>query len=282
MYGSNDTSEVGLIMNGEQLKQSLKAGKRVYSTLVISTSPRWPDEVRKLDLDFVFLDGEHMPLDRDQLSWLCRTYEAMNLATVVRIPSADPYHASMALDGGASGILAPYIETAEQVKALRAAVKLRPLKGAKSEDILHGEQPDAIMSDYLEEYNKKNLLMINIESVPAIEALDEILAVPQLDAVIIGPHDLSCSLGIPEQYRHPLFEKSVQTIIKKAKVAGVAVGIHYFFGVDQEIHWLQSGMNILIHASDMTAFSAKISSELNEIKSALGDEVVTETRRIHI
>lgn len=269
-------------MNSKQLKQSIKEGKRVYGTLIISTSPRWTEEVRKLNLDFVFLDGEHMPLDRDQLSWMCRTFEAMNLATVVRIPSADPHYASMAIDGGASGILAPYIETAEQVKALRAAVKLRPFKGAKAEAIVNGRQPDKIMSDYLEEYNQNNLLMVNIESVPAIEALDDILAVPQLDAVIIGPHDLSCSLGIPEQYRHPLFEQSVQTIIQKAKAAGVAVGIHYFFGVDQEIHWLQSGMSILIHASDMTAFSAKITEELNEIKLALGDDTITETGRIHI
>jgi hypothetical protein len=56
---------------------------------------------------------------------------------------------------------------------------------------------------YLERRNGDKILIVNIESVPAIEALDEIRAVPGLDAVLIGPHDLSCNLGIPEQYDHP-------------------------------------------------------------------------------
>jgi 4-hydroxy-2-oxoheptanedioate aldolase len=57
------------------------------------------------------------------------------------------------------------------------------------------------------------VLLLNIESAPALAALDEILAVPDIDAVQVGPHDLSCSLGVPEQYAHPRFEEAVQTII---------------------------------------------------------------------
>ncbi len=269
-------------MNSIAFKQTLRRGDRAYGTLIISTSPRWPEEVRKLNLDFVFLDGEHMPLDRDRLSGLCRTYEAMNLATLVRIPSPDPVFASMALDGGASGILAPYIETAEQVRALAAATKLRPLKGEKAAAIVRGAEPDEGMKDYLADYNARNLLMINIESVPAVESLEEILAVGWVDAVIIGPHDLSCSLGIPEQYDHPLFLDTVRTIMRKAAAAGVASGIHYFFGIEQEIEWMKGGMQVLIHASDMTAFSARISSELNTIRTGVGDLISRMDDRIHI
>ncbi|WP_240420683.1 HpcH/HpaI aldolase family protein [Paenibacillus periandrae] len=268
------------------MAKSLKNGERVYGTLIISNSPRWPLEVAKLGLDFVFLDAEHMPLDREQLSWMCRTYRAMNLAPVVRIPCPDPYQASMALDGGACGILAPYIETAEQVQALRAAVKFRPLKGQKLRDIMDGKEfPEPLLADYLQAYNEENLLLVNIESKPALDALDEILAVPELDAVVIGPHDLSCSLGIPEQYGHPQFTEAVQLIIQKARSAGVAAGIHYFFGVDQEIAWAKEGMNLLIHASDMTAFSTNMSREIQLIKDALGDHsgsgTINETK-IHI
>jgi len=270
-------------MNGRQLKERLKQGRRVYGTLIVSTSPRWPEEVRKLGLDFVFLDGEHMPLDREQLSWMCRTYHAMNLPPVVRIPSPDPHWASMALDGGATGVLVPYVETVEQVQALRAATKFRPLKGRKLQAAIDGSEPlKADLAAYVENYNADNLLLINIESKPALEALDEILAVPQVDAVVIGPHDLSCSLGVPEQYRHPLFTEAVSAIVAKARAAGVAAGIHYFFGVDQEIQWAKEGMNLLIHASDMTAFSAKMSEELRRIKEALGDGTQEDDgQRIH-
>lgn len=274
-------------MNSKQLMNELKNGGRVYGTLIVSTSPRWPQEVSKLDIDFVFLDAEHMALDRGLLSWMCQTYKAMNLAPIVRIPSPDPYQASMALDGGASGIIAPYIETAEQVKALRAAVKLRPLKGrlARRRADLQGQPSDpaeAELNEYIQEYNESNLLIVNIESVPALEALDDILAVDQLDAVLIGPHDLSVSLGVPEQYRHPIFVEAVETIISKARAAGVAAGIHYFFGVDQEIQWAKAGLNLLVHASDMTAFMARMSDEIAEIKQALGDPIRELHNRINI
>lgn len=270
-------------MKSRELIAKLNDGGRIYGTLIISTSPHWPAEVKKLGLDFVFLDTEHMSIDRDQLSWMCRTYSALQMAPIVRIPYPDPHQASIAMDAGASGIVAPYVETVQQVQALRGAVKLRPLKGQKLQRIIEGsEVPEPQLAEYLQDFNKENLLIVNIESQPALDALDDILAVPGLDGVLIGPHDLSVSLGVPEQYRHPLFVEAIETIIRKARAAGVAAGIHYFFGVDQEIEWGKLGMNLFIQASDMTAFVAQTARELREIKQALGDEVDDVRNKIHI
>ena len=94
--------------------------------------------VKNLDLDMVFIDTEHTPHDRNTTSWLCQVYSAHNLAPVVRIPSPDPYLAQMVLDGGAAGIIAPYVETVEQVRALGGAVKYGPLKGDKLKAFLDG------------------------------------------------------------------------------------------------------------------------------------------------
>ena len=126
------------LMNGKQLVNALHEGTRVYGTAILSTSPHWPEAVRTSGVDFVFIDTEHIPIERNTLSWMCRTYRALNLAPVVRIPAPDPYQAAMVLDGGASGVLAPYIETPEQVRALRGAVKFRPLKGRVLEQALAG------------------------------------------------------------------------------------------------------------------------------------------------
>lgn len=270
-------------MDKHELKERLHNGQRVYGTLVISTSPRWPVEMTKLNLDFVFIDTEHMSIDRELLSWLCRTYSALGLAPIVRIPSPDPYEASKAMDAGAAGIVAPYIETPEQVRALRGAVKLRPIKGKKLADMLSGEESvEEPLQSYLEEFNSGNILIVNIESGPALKALDDILEVPGLDGVLIGPHDLSCSLNVPEQYNHPVFKEAVSTIIRKARAAGVAAGIHYFWGVEQEIEWGREGMNLFVHASDMTAFVAQMSRDIGEIRQRLGDRVEAAGNRIHI
>ncbi len=259
-------------MNPTELKKALKSGRRVYGTLIVSPSPRWPDTVAGLGLDFVFIDTEHIALDRAQLSWMCQTYRALGLPPLVRIPAPDPSQACMALDGGAAGIIAPYVETVEQVQALRGAVKFRPLKGERLAAALRdpgGLEPK--LAAYLERNNRDSLLIINIESRPALERLDELLAVPDLDAVQIGPHDLSCSLGIPEQYAHPLFEEAVRTIIRKARAHGVAAGMHAWVGIERFVEWAGAGLNFIIYSADTLAMRDKLTADLRELRARLGD-----------
>src|SRR5688572_6928535 len=126
------------LMNSKQLRAALRSGKHAYGTLIVSDSPRWPAQVARIGLDFVFIDTEHVALDRKEMSWMCQAYAALGLTPLVRIPSPDPYAATMALDAGAAGIVAPYVETVEQVKALHGAVKLRPIKGARLDAVLNG------------------------------------------------------------------------------------------------------------------------------------------------
>jgi len=169
------------------LKEKLKTGKRIYGTAILSSSTKWTRVVSQANLDFVFLDTEHIPLGRETLSNMCTIYSAMGIPPIVRIPSPDPYTACTALDGGASAILAPYVETVDQVKGLVGAVKYRPLKGKKLQQILDGnETMDEKLKNYVDERCKENLLFINIESRPAIDNLPELLSVPGLDGVIIG------------------------------------------------------------------------------------------------
>jgi 4-hydroxy-2-oxoheptanedioate aldolase len=259
-------------MNGQQLVEALHSGRHVYGTMIISPAPEWPAAVSQLGVDFVFLDTEHTALDRAQVSWMCRAYSALDIAPVVRIPSADPYEACKVLDGGAAGIIAPYIETPEQVRALVGAVKYRPLKGKRLADFLAGTaELEPELRDYLDKRNASSALVINIESVPAMNALDDILAVRGLDAVLIGPHDLSCSLGIPEQYDRPEFKQAVTDILTRARAAGVGAGMHvtYEYGYPHELAWARAGANLLVHSGDVMVLRYQMRRELDAIKAAV-------------
>ncbi|MBT3481466.1 MAG: aldolase, partial [Opitutales bacterium] len=92
-------------MTSTHLRNQIVAGEKVFGTLIVSPSPRWPEAVRGCGLDFVFIDTEHIAIDRADLSWMCQTYAALGLPPIVRIPSPDPYTATMALDAGAAGIV---------------------------------------------------------------------------------------------------------------------------------------------------------------------------------
>src|SRR3954463_6511951 len=257
-------------MTGREIIQALRDGRRVYSSAIVAMSPLWPNLAKQAGIDFVFVDTEHVPLDRQTLGWICQTYQALGLPSVVRIPCNDPFEACKVLDAGAGGVIGPYIETADQVRDLVGAVKLRPLKGRRLQDGLRS--PDTLepeLRDYLEKRNGDKILIANIESVPAIENLDAICAVPGLDAVLIGPHDLSCSLGIPEQYEHPRFDEAVRTIFRIARGRGVGAGIHFWLGLQQEIAWAKVGGNLVMHSSDLAAFSRTLKAEIQQLREAL-------------
>lgn len=260
-------------MNTIEFLECLKKGKRLYGTAILSSAPLWPSAVKNSGLDFVFIDTEHTPFDRTILAQMCVAYSGLGLTPLVRIPSPDPHEARKVLDGGAAGVLAPYIETPEQVKELVGAVKLRPLKGERLNNALKNRDSlEPELRDYLANWNREKFLLINIESVPAIEKLDEILAEPGLDGVIIGPHDLSLSLGIPEQYRDPRFEAAVGQIISKARERGLAAGIHLSQEAELQIKWAKAGANIILHSSDMALFQQRLRDDITAIRIALKDE----------
>lgn len=258
----------------DSLLQKLKNGGNIYGTCIVSTSAIWSKVVGNTGLDYVFIDTEHIPIDRTELTFLCQIYKAMGISPVVRIPSPDPYIACMVKDAGAVGVIAPYIESVEQIRDLVGATKYRPLKGMRLQNVLNGiEELTPDVKNYLENYNDGSMCIVNIESMAAVENLDALLDVPGLDAVIIGPHDLSINMGLPEQYEHPEFEKVVLAIIHKTRRKGLSAGIHFPGIPERQIKWMKEGVNIVMHSSDMFLFSQKLNEDITKIKIAAGDSI---------
>jgi len=259
-------------MDRHALKAAFLSGRRVYGTLIASPSPKWAAELPKAGLDFVFIDAEHMPMDPQARGWMLRCYRALGLAPIVRIPSCSYQEAFQAVEHGAEGVIAPYIETVEEVETLLAAVKYRPLKGERLRGVLDGTialSPKE--QEYFRRYNDGALLLLNIESRAAADRLESLL-LPEVDAVIIGPHDLSINLGHPEEYAHPEFSRYVKHIIEICRARGVGVGNHSSWDLDQQIQWARWGMNVLQWNSDVGRFIQGISSDFARVRAELGDE----------
>lgn len=265
------------------LAGKISAGKTVYGTCISSAAPLWGKAARIAGLDFVFLDTEHIPLERMEVAALCQLYSAMGIAPIVRIPSPDPFRACQMLDAGAIGVVAPYIETVEQVQEMVGAIKFRPLKGKRLQKALQNPLTlEEELKQYLENYNKEKLCVINIESIPAVENLDNLLKVPGLDAVFIGPHDLSVNMGLPEMYDHTDFESEVKIIIRKCRENNIAVGIHFSESPDRQVKWIKAGANIVVHSSDIAIFSQKLAADISYIRKSGGEEGDTSEEKIVI
>lgn len=264
-------------MNPNELSTAVRSGQPVFGIVVVSTAAQWPNFVRRVNPDFILLENEHIAYDRETLAALCVTYNALGIAPLVRMPSADPLTAQMMFDGGAAGVVAPYIETVEQLKALAGTVKYGPVKGVKLQQILDGEaELESDLATYVSERNSTKLLGTMIESQTALDALDDLLATGYLDFVLIGPNDLSCSLGIPDQTEHPRFKAALQQIVSTARAHNVGVGM-MTRDVDLEIELLKAGATVILHSSDASAFVVGMSADLETLRQASAENHLDRT-----
>ena len=130
------------------------------------------------------------------------------------------------------------------------------------------------LAEYLAARARDRLLLVNIESVPAIENLDAILAVPDLDGVVVGPHDLSCSLGAPEDYTRPAFSQALRTILEKTRQRGLIAGVHFMNcgPTPLAIEWMRMGCNLLIQHADLVYAARGLAGDLAAIRAAFGEK----------
>lgn len=267
-------------MRGEQIRQRLHDGRRVYGTHVCSLyNPLQLKLATGLELDFVFICNEHMPIDRTETAMMCQFWAAHGVAPIVRIASPDPAEAAMALDGGAHGIVAPYVESTDEVRRLVGAVHYRPIKGEFLDHLLDGSRrPTDETAAFLQRFNRDNFLIIGIESVAAAQRVEQLAGIDGVDGVFLGPHDLTVSMEIPEQYDNPAFIDLVVDVVQRCRQCGVGAGLHTRLGELPEPllrRFFDAGMNYLANDSDIMAMMRAMNGQLARLRAIAGDTTET-------
>lgn len=174
--------------------------------------------------DWVAVDLEHGSTDTSQLPNIFRALELGGTLALARIAEGTPTACKRALDAGAGGIIVPMIEERAQLEAVRDACRWPP---AGRRGI--GFSRANLFGSRFEQYQceaQSPLLVPMLESRKALESIDEILSVPGIDAVLVGPYDLSASLGIMANFKHEDFLVALGVIRDAAQRHGVAVGVH--------------------------------------------------------
>ena len=174
--------------------------------------------------DWVAVDMEHGAISVHQLPDLFRALELGNTLPLVRLAHGHSKDCKQALDAGAGGVIVPMIKNADQLRKVRDATRWPPSGNrgvAFSRANLFGKN----FNEYIKEA-KQPLLIAMIEHINAINELDDILKVDGLDAILIGPYDLSASMNLTAQFDHPEFSKAIRDIKNKSESANIPCGIH--------------------------------------------------------
>lgn len=175
--------------------------------------------------DWVAVDLEHGSFNPGDLPDLFRALELGGTLPLVRVAEGTSSKVKQALEAGAAGIIVPMIESGAQLQAVADACRWPPA-GKRGVGFSRANLFGKHFDDYAREQAQSPLLIAMIENASAVDDLEAILAVPGLDAIFIGPYDLSASLGALADFEQPGFQSALTRISRQAAEAGVASGIH--------------------------------------------------------
>ncbi|MBW8269303.1 HpcH/HpaI aldolase family protein [Caldovatus aquaticus] len=176
--------------------------------------------------DSLYVDLEHSPLSLDACGQICMAALAAGIAPFVRVPAPGPEWVARALDGGALGVIAPHVRGAAEARAVVAAAKFPPLghrSAAGGLPHLHYRAFPAAEADPA--LNEATMVVPMVETLAALEAVEEIAAVEGVDLLLIGSNDLTAEMGIPGQFDHPRLRAAFARTIAAARAHGKHVGI---------------------------------------------------------
>ncbi|WP_207593009.1 aldolase/citrate lyase family protein [Halomontanus rarus] len=245
------------------LRSTVEDGGVALGVLDDLYSPAMVEIYGDLDFDFVWHDLEHAgpaPTDAEALGNLLRAADAVGTELLVRIPSSDPATIHKALDTGVRNLFVSRVETAEQVRRAVHAAHFTydgepGGRGLANPRASRWGQAD----DYAGVEDREPMIGVTIEEPSAVEAIDDILAVPELDFVFLGPLDLSVSVGAPGEVDHPDVQDAVETVVSTARDEDVVVG-GLGFGEDDVAQKIDDGYQILHVGSTTAAAAASLES----------------------
>jgi len=206
-------------------KAKLKRGETVLACWVSTLSPVVVETLGYSGFDIAIFDAEHFPYDAYLMENLIRTAEVVGLTPIVKIGKHEKTGLLHAIDSGALGAHFAEIDTPEEVEERINFIKYHPA-GHRSLSFSHRAARHGFLDSelYMHRMNEEIMAVIVIESLKGYENLDAILEVPGIDVISIGPHDLSHSMGIPDQIKHPRMQEAFATIVRKCTAKGIPVG----------------------------------------------------------
>ena len=227
-------------------RERLAKGETVYGCgLQVYRAPEIPRLFATAGFDYVFIDMEHGSFNLETAHDMIISCKLAGITPIVRVGEVQYTLCARLLDQGAQGIILPRVEDPEVLEEALSWLRFPPL-GKRG----FGINPTMIdyearsMPEIIEHQNRETLAVVQIETVRAVEAADELISLKGLDVIMIGPADLSISLGIPGQFDNPLLVEAVDKVIAACNRHNVVPGIQTR-GVAMAKFWVERGMRFV-------------------------------------
>jgi 2-dehydro-3-deoxyglucarate aldolase len=247
----------------KSFRARLRDGEQLIGTLVSLPSPEIVEILVDTGFDWLFIDCEHAPFDAAGAQALLQA-AGERCACVIRVPVGDEVWIKKALDIGAAGIIVPQVNTPEQAKRIIQLCKYPPT-GTRGVGIARAHRYGYGFKDYVERANDDIAVILQAEHIEAVRNIEAIVALPGIDAVLVGPYDLSASMGLMGQVGDTQVKKAIATVSKACRKAKLSIGA---FGVTAKAveGFIKDGFNLIAVGADVLFISSAATETLNKLR----------------
>ena len=242
------------------LRDRLERGDRLTGVFLQAPSTVTAEVVSSFDLDFVCVEAEHSPLGRESVHSLLG---ASRKPALVRVAANATVPIVSALDDGATGVIVPRVDSAEEARAAVDAARFPPL-GRRGVGPGRASGYGRTLPDYFARANNEVILGVQIESAAAVADVTRIAAVEGVDLLFVGPGDLAVSLGVP--FGDERVVEAALSVLETARGAGRAAGIWAPTAAGAR-RWLELGFQLVAVGSDLALLAEAVERLLSELSS---------------
>lgn len=218
----------------EKIKQKLKNGQPTIGSWMQIPSTSVAEIMGNAGYDWVAVDLEHGHFSNESLTGIFRALETGGTAPFARVAQCEQKDIKCALDAGAVGLILPMIEAPEQLKR-GIDWAYYPPKGTRGVGYCRANLFGKAFETHQKNSINNTIIVAQIEHIRAVENLEEILQVKDLDAIMVGPYDLSASMGLTGEFENPRFVKMMEKIFQKAKEHTIPMGAHVVKPVKKDL-----------------------------------------------
>lgn len=212
-------------MKKNPLKRALSENRQTYGSWITLYHPLIPEILAPAGFDWLVVDMEHSSIGLNELLPLIISIEANSMVPLVRVGENSPNLIKRVMDAGAYGVIVPNINSAQEAKTAVNAVKYPPV-GTRGVGLYRAQQYGRRFEEYKTWLSEESIVVVQIEHINAVKHIDEILTIPGIDAFMIGPYDLSGSLGKPGAFDDPEVVNALEKVMKAADRYSIPAGFH--------------------------------------------------------
>jgi len=249
-----------------RLRSRLAAGETVIGAMVVEfRQASLMGLLADAGLGFAIIDTEHGAFSLESVAELSRAGRDKGVTPIVRIPELTYSHVTQALDCGGQGIMLPRVTEPEQVRFCLQCMKYTPT-GRRGVVLGRGHTSfrGGPLPEYLSAMNQETFLIVQIETREAAERVDELLAIPGVDAALVGPTDLSVALGVPGRMEDPILVQAIERVMASCAAHDVIPSIHTN-DVGLTASWARRGMRLVSINSEVGLLMAGVRAAVQEI-----------------